>query len=230
VKGSTAIPPPKLLAELLSSLQPVRRLIGRNCTKADILIYQYEESRIAVKDYGASPFLIRNILGRYLVRRESRAYGAATGLPGLPRFLGRLGPLSLATEWIDGRPLADMRDEVVPPGCFGRLREIVRSLHEHGIALADLHQGDVLIGAAGEVHVIDFATALLLGERPGMARRGLFARLCEQDLVAVARMEARFRGGDLEEAVAAVGERAASWHRRGRFLKSMLDRLRGRRG
>jgi hypothetical protein len=219
-----------LLAERLSSLQPVRRLIGRNRTKADVLIYQYEEQSIAVKDYGARSFLIRNILGRYLVRRESRAYGAATGLPGLPRFLGRLGPLSLATEWIDGRPLAGMRDEVVPSGCFGRLREIVRSLHQHGIALADLHQGDVLIGAAGEVHVIDLATALLLGERPGWARRGLFARLCDQDLVAVARMEARHRGGDPEAAIGSVGERAASWHRRGRLLKSMLDRLRGRRG
>ena len=74
------------------------------------------------------------------------------------------------------------------------------------------------------------AAIFLLGDRPGRARRGLFARLCDQDRGAGARMEARFRGGDPEKAVAAVGERAASWHRRGRFLKSMLDRLRGRRG
>jgi hypothetical protein len=219
-----------LLAEQLRSLQPERRLPGRNNTKADILQYHYDGARIAVKDYGPRSFLIRNSVGRCFIRREAAAYRATAGLPGVPRFLGRLGPFALATAWIDGDPLAGLEAETVPRGCFGQLREIVRLLHEHGIALGDLHQRDVLVGAEGEVHVIDFATALLLGENPGRARRWLFERLCDQDRVALARMEARFRGGDPEKAVLAQGARAAVWYRRGRLLKSILNRLRGRRG
>jgi hypothetical protein len=230
VKGSTAIPQPRLLAERLRSLQPDRRISGRNNTKADVLLYRLDEAAIAVKDYAARPFLFRNILGRYLIRREARIYSAASGLPGIARFHGRLGPYSLATDWIEGKPLVELLTKGTPEGCFARLREIVSALHQHGIALADLHLGDVLVGAEGEVHVIDLATAMLLGERPSRVRRGLFARLCDQDRVAVARMEARFRGEDIDEAVDAVGERAASWHRRGRRVKSMLRRLKGRRG
>jgi hypothetical protein len=230
VKSSTAIPHPALSAERLRSLQPIKRHAGRNHTKADVLVYQYEEGVIAVKDYGPRSFLMRNLLGRYLIRRESRAYTAAGELPGLPRFLGRLGPFSLCLEWIDGKPLAELETQDIPPGSFRRLREITRSLHDRGVALSDLHRRDVLIGAGGEVHVIDLATAFLLGERPGRTRRKLFTRLCDQDRLAIARMEAFFRGGDPEQAVLEAGERAAAWHRRGRLAKRMLDRLRGRRG
>jgi hypothetical protein len=229
VKGSTAIPRPTLLAKQLRSLQPVRRLPGRNDTKADILQYRCDGANIAVKDYGPRSLLIRNTIGRFLIRRESRAYRATTGLPGIPRFFGRLGPFAFATEWVEGRPLAELMNEKVPQRCFDRLREILGLLHEHGIALGDLHMRDVLIGAEREVHVIDFATALLLGESPGRTRRGLFERLCDQDRIALARMEARFSGRDPDEAVSAAGERAATWYRRGRRLKGILDRIRGRR-
>jgi hypothetical protein len=42
-------------------------------------------------------------------------------------------------------------------------------------------------------------------------------------------MRARFTGGDVAAAVAAVGPSAAAWHARGRRLKALLDRLRGKR-
>lgn len=215
--------------ERLSALEPLRRIEGRNRTKADILVYQDGESRTAVKDYGPRPLIVRQLLGRYLVRREAAAYRAAAGLDGLPRFLGRLGPFALATEWIEAETLSSLALESVPATTFDRLQRILAGLHERGVALGDLHHRDVLLATDGSVYVIDLATAWILGHRPGPLRRALFLRFRDQDLVALARLRARYGGGDVEAAIDAVGGKAASRYRRGRRAKVFWDRIRGRR-
>jgi len=182
-----------------------------------------------VKDYGSRPCLVRQTLGRYLVRREAKAYRSAAGLPGLPRFLGRVGPFALALEWIEAAPLARPAPGTVPAAAFDRLERIVSGLHERGVALGDLHHRDVLVGEDGTVHLIDLATALVLGHRPGPLRRALFRRFRDQDRVALARLRARYCGGDEDAAIDAVGRRAASRYRRGRRAKAAWDRLRGKR-
>lgn len=214
-------------AEQLRGLVPLRRLPGRNRTKADLLVYRVGGREVAVKDYASRPWVIRHSLGRWLTRRECAAYQAAIGLPGLPRFLGRVGPFALALQWIEARPLAAREVGDVDATCFEHLRAIVDRLHARGIALGDLHHRDVLVDSDGAVWVVDFATAWLLGAKPGRIRRLLFDRFRDADLVAVARLQARFAGGDPAAAAAAVGRAAAAWHRRGRSLKRFWDRLRG---
>ena len=103
------------------------------------------------------------------------------------------------------------------------------SLHARGVAAGDLHHRDVLVGPGRSVHLVDLATALVLGRRPSYLRRAAFSRLAAQDLVALARMRARWTGRDEEEAIAAVGKEAAAWYARGRRLRRIWDRLRGRR-
>jgi hypothetical protein len=228
VKSSTgaAITGPDL--ESLRGLEPGRRIRGRNITKADILVYADGRRRIAVKDYGARPFFLRQTLGRYLIRRETAAYRAAAGSTGLPRFLGRMGPFALALAWIDAEPLATCSSKTALPETFDRLAALLAELHERGVALGDLHHRDILLGKDGSVHLVDLATAWTLGRRPSPLRRLLFRRFRDQDLVALARLRARYCGGDVEAAVDAVGRRAASWYRRGRRAKAIWNRLRGR--
>jgi len=213
--------------ELLGTA-PQQRLRGRNLTKADVLFYQRGTCRIAVKDYSPRPFLVRSIVGRLLISREVFAFRAVGELPGLPCFLGRLGPYALATEWLDALPLKGLAPAEITPQIWPRLRTIVADLHARGVALGDLHHRDVLIGPQGQVHIVDLATAVVLGSQPGPIRRFLFHRLSDQDRVAVARMEARYTGGDMEAAVASIGPRAAAWHGRGRTAKLWLNRLRRR--
>ncbi len=97
------------------------------------------------------------------------------------------------------------------------------------IALGDLHHRDVLVDRDGVIHIIDLATAWILGKRPGPLSRAIFRRLRDVDFVAVARMRARWCGGDVESAPATVSPSAAAWHARGRKVKALLDRLRRRR-
>ncbi len=215
-------------ASALAGVKPVRRLNGRNATKADVLFFDLDGRRVALKSYAPRPALIRHTLGRWLIARESAAYKAAAGAPALPTFLGRVGSFTLATEWVDAEPLSTRTRELLDDEVFDRLALMLGDLHRRGVALADLHHRDVLLAKDGSLYLIDLATAWVLGERPGALRRRVFERFRESDLVNLARMRARFTGGDPGAAAASVSPRAASWHQRGRRVKAMWDRLRGK--
>lgn len=216
-------------ADALASAPVLRRLPGRNRTKADLLVFDALGRKVAVKDYGPRPFWFRQTAGRLLVRRECAAYRAAGDVPGLATFLGRIGPFALATEWVEARSLRDRRGETIAPGIFDSLERTIDGLHARGVALGDLHHRDVLVSDPGRVVVVDLATAWVLGANPSPMRRRVFHRLRESDRVNLARMRARFledREADLERD---VGVEAARRYRRAQAWKSFWNRLRGKR-
>jgi hypothetical protein len=227
-ESNTPLPGGRLSAADLHALDPVLRLPGRNATKADVVVYDVAGRRIAVKDYAARPLWVRLTIGRLLVRRECAAYAAAAGIDGLPRFHGRLGPLALALDWIEAEPLAAQGGARLPARVFDALDRIVAACHARGIALGDLHHRDVLVSVRGEVHIVDLATAWLLGARPGAVRRRVFERLRGNDLVACARLRARFTGIPEADALAGVPPLSLRRHARARRVKALWDRLRGR--
>jgi len=201
-------------------------LPGRNWTKAELSFHRRGAERIALKDYGGRPWLLRQTVGRLLVRREARAYRQAGPAPGLAPFLGRVGPFALATRWLDARPLAEQAEGAVPARIFDELERIVRGLHARGVALADLGHRDVLL-SGGAVHVVDLALACVVGPRSGPLGRFLFERARAADLFAVARLRARYAGEDRQAVVARADPRTRAWHRAARRLKWRLDRWRG---
>ena len=213
----------------LSGVEPLRRIVGRNASKADLLFYELDGERLAVKTYAPRNVMVRNSLGRWLIRRETAAYEAAAGVGSLPAFLGRLGPYALATRWVDAEPLRERVGDRIDDALFDRLSVVLDELHGRGVALADLHHRDVLLGADDNLYIVDLATAWVLGRRPGPIRRRLFKRFCESDRVNLARMRARFTGGNVDAAVASVSPEAAAWHSRGRRVKGWLNRIRGKR-
>jgi len=231
-ESTTGPPGGGLDLDLLDRLEPASTLRGRNGTKADVLRYELDGMAVALKDYRGRPAWVRATIGRYLIARESRGYLGAGDLEGLPRFLGRLGPVTLATEWVDAIPLARFTagQESSPSNeIFRRLDRILDRLHQHKVALGDLHHRDVLISPRGEVHVVDLAMAYRYRDRPVLLRpfrRWLFGHLCRLDRIAAARMEARFTGGNMDEAVEKAGGRTSGLYRTGRKLKAIL---RGRR-
>jgi hypothetical protein len=212
----------------LTGVEPKRRIAGRNGTKADVLFFDLDGERVAVKTYAPRSLLMRNTLGRWLIRRETAAYAAADGIDGLPAFLGRCGPHALVTRWVAAVPLREKSEGGLDGEIFDRLDHLVDEFHQKGVALADLHHRDVLLGSEDELYIVDLATAWVLGRRPSPLRKRLFERFCESDRVNLARMRARFTGGDEKAAVESVGPTAAAWHRRGRRVKGFLDRLRGK--
>lgn len=218
---------PAIRPEDLDPRRVLRRIDARNRTKADSVVYRSPEGAFLVKDYAARPWIVRHTLGRWLIARECRAYAAAAGAAGLPRFRGRTGRCALAVEWIEASRLADAKAREVPTARFERLEEIVAGLHRRGVALVDLNYRDVLLSEDGSVHVVDLAAAWVLGSRPGRLRRRLFEHFRAADLFAVARLRARFTGQPQARAVAEADPRVVAWHRRARRIKWCWDRLRG---
>jgi hypothetical protein len=212
----------------LAAADPVRRVVGRNVSKADVLFYRLGASRVALKTYEPRPFWARQIVGRWFVRRETAAFEAARGVPGLPSYLGRVGPYAFATEWVDAEPLATRSRDEVEAGVFDAVEATVDALHARGIALGDLHHRDVLLGDGGAVFVVDLATAWVLGERPGRLRRAVFERLRDADRLSLARLRARFTGGDEHAVAGSAGAAVAARHARVRRLKNLWDRVRGK--
>jgi hypothetical protein len=212
----------------LSGVEPVRRIVGRNGTKADVLFYDLGDERVAVKTYEPRGALVRGTLGRWLIRREAKAYVAAHGIVALPPFVGLLSPFAMVTRWVDATPLRERAGDRLGDEIFDRLGVVLDAFHEKGVALADLHHRDVLLGPDDSLYIVDLATAWVLGRNPGPIRRRLFHRFCESDRINLARMRARFTGGDVEAAVASVSPAAAAWHSRGRRIKGVLNRLRGK--
>jgi hypothetical protein len=212
-------------------MTPWRIIQGRNVSKGDVRVYRVDGTDVAVKDYGRRPLVVRNVVGRYLVRREAAAYEAARGLPGLPEFLGRIGPFALATRWVDAPPLSSFAAGTVDPRVFERVGAVLDALHQRGIALSDLHHRDVLVGPGHEVHLVDLATSVVARDGAGPIRRALFRRFRDADRVALARMRARWTGADEREAiVTAAGTRAATLHAWARRIKAAWDLLRRRSG
>jgi hypothetical protein len=206
----------------------IARLPGRNISKAEIVVRSHDGGKIAVKDFGVRPWIVRNLIGRLFICREAAVYEQLAGVSGVPRFLGRLSPYSLATEWIEGTALAALKATEVDPLVLDRMDEIVARIHRHGVALGDLHRGDVLVAASGDVYLIDFATALRLGQRPGPLRRQLFAWMKDQDRIAMTRIRAWAGRSSSPTGVNGVGADAAKWYARGRRLKRAWDWFRGR--
>jgi len=209
--------------------EPVRVIRGRNVSKADVGFYRLDGMGVVAKDYRRRPFLIRQTVGRFFTRREAAAYRAAAGIPGIPEFLGRVGPCALTMRWIEGTPLSALAGSHIEPAFFDRAASILEALHDRGIALGDLHHRDMLVAPDGSPWLVDFAMAWVAGQNAGWLRRSVFRRFQELDRVALARMRARFTGEDETATVlATAGPSAAAMHSRGRRIKRLWDRLRGR--
>jgi hypothetical protein len=141
-----------------------------------VLVVDVSGRSVIVKDFAGRGGWVR-LLGRLQIRREVAAYRWLAGVMGVPAFVGRVDPLALAIERIDGERLAFAS---LPPGdgtrCIAELRAILDAIHERGVIHNDLRgRENVLLRRDGGLAVIDLAGAIRLG--PGGLLHRLFFRL-----------------------------------------------------
>jgi predicted Ser/Thr protein kinase len=145
--------------------------------KADILLVELAEGRLAVKDYAAKNFLVRWI-GAIQLAREVRAYRRLENFAGVPRFYRALDRNAIIIEYVGGirLPKYHHRHGGVPR-VAERIKELLERVHERGIIHGDLRSRDnILVTEAGELYLIDFSSATVF-EPGSWAQRALFPRL-----------------------------------------------------
>ena len=119
-----------------------------------------------VKDFLPCPAFWRWTYGRFLTSREVRAYERLDGVPGVPRFLGRIDAWAFAAERVPGMDLGKCPKGSLRLEVFDRLAATVAEMHRRGVVHLDLRQRrNVLVDQYGVPRVIDYSSALSL--KPG---------------------------------------------------------------
>ncbi len=156
------------------------------------------------------PVIVKKPLGRGLMRAARRAmlrreydiYQRLTGIPGIPHCLGLQHGEELVLEFIDGRSLRKLGDELPDRERFlGALLELLLAMHRAGVAHGDLKRKDnILLGPGGQPYLIDFGTAVSAPPGAGLVRRLLFRQLRRMDFNAWIKLKYRGRTADIAAA------------------------------
>jgi hypothetical protein len=94
-------------------------------------------------------------LGRWLCRREARAYERLGGLDGVPAYIGLVGESGFLHEYLPGHVL--QRGEQVSDEFFGQLKALLSQVHARDMAYVDLEKREnILVCADGRPGLIDF--------------------------------------------------------------------------
>lgn len=127
--------------------------------------------RVVVKDYQPRARWLRRTFGRWVLRREARAYEKLAGVDGVPALLGWLDPLALVLEYRPGEFLSRRLAGQLPEAFVPELESLVAEMHARGVVHLDLrHRSNVLAGRDGRPVVIDFASAVFVRPEGFVAR------------------------------------------------------------
>ena len=144
-------------------------LTPRNATKAQVYVLPTDPPAL-VKDYSRAGVLIR-LYGQFSLRHEYRALKRLADIKGIPLVRERSGPNVLVMEFVDARPLAELkRERAIPPGFIDRLAALFEAIEARGVAHGDPHYRNILCDAEGVPYLVDFSFCYLRGALPVIDR------------------------------------------------------------
>jgi len=137
----------------------------RNRTKPDVYLLPSDPT-VIVKDYRKRNWLIR-LFGRFSLHNEERALSRLGGIKGIPAFHGRTSRYVLEMEFVDARPLSEVKKSGgVPPDFADRLEALFAAMESRGVYHGDPHFSNVLCGTDGQPYLIDFSWSYVQGTLP----------------------------------------------------------------
>ncbi len=158
--------------------------------RPDVRLLAVNGALIVIKDYGSGANMFKRSMGRYLVERELAAYKRLQGLKGIPACLGCLDPYTLVVRYVDAEPAPLIDACRLTPDFFLRLLEMVRRIHERGVAHGDLKRlPNILVDKHDAPALIDFTAAVISGSSPLAAL--VLPQIFENDLRGVYKLKMR---------------------------------------
>lgn len=137
----------------------------RNFTKADIYVLPGVPP-VLVKDYSRRNLAVR-LYGRFCLHNEEKALKRLAGIKGVPAFCGRISRYAIAMEYVDGKPLSELRRSGgVPPDFGDRLALLFEAIESRGVVHGDAHLRNILCGEDGQPYLIDFSFCYFRGMVP----------------------------------------------------------------
>jgi len=180
----------------LSSLIETHCGVLRHSSNTRPVIWVIEEKgvRAIVKDFSNNRFLYRNIIGKFLIWRERRAYKTLKGLKGIPACYGVIDGLALILEEIPSRPLKKHNKNIkLSDTFFDELKNIVDSFHKRGLAHCDLKNGaNVLVGRDGRPYIVDWSASISEKEFRFFPLNRIYLRFVLDDRFAIIKLKMRY--------------------------------------
>ncbi|MCU0765125.1 MAG: hypothetical protein MUF32_03720 [Burkholderiaceae bacterium] len=125
-----------------------------------------------VKDFGTRSWWVRNLFGRWLLRRELRALQALAGIDGVPAQAFRVDAHAMAARFVPGVTLDRAPREQMNETFFLALESLFRQVHARGLVHLDSRgSSNLLATPAGRPALIDFQAALCTALLPPPLRR-----------------------------------------------------------
>lgn len=205
-------------------------------------LYEGQAGKVILKIQRQAPFLLipMHWIGRYLARRELSSFERLCDVEGVPSVIAPWGTTGLVRTFVEGHPLA--RGEHVADDFHARLRSLIGSMHDRGMAYVDLEKSEnVLVGEDGRPHLFDFQISWQLQRNWGgelWPMRMIRNWLQRGDLYHLRKLQRRTRPDQLSPEELALSYRRP-WHVRvHRFVtypftwcrRCVLDRIDPRHG
>jgi predicted Ser/Thr protein kinase len=212
-----------------------KKLIRRGrWPKAELWRVQIAGGEWVVKDFRPRDFITRNLIGLWLLGRESRALERVAGIRGTPPDAFRIDRFALAYRFIPGRPLALVPFREQPREYFEKLESLLEAVHERGVVHLDNRNcNNILMTDSGEPAIVDFESNVGTAHLP--RRLGEWLRSFDRAGVYKhwARANRASMGAEREAALDGMNRWRKFWVLRGiwfvpREMKKQWRRLRGK--
>lgn len=161
-------------AQLLAA--PCQVLREGRWANARVLRATIDGNDWTVKDFRSRSWWVRNLFGRWLLRRELRALERLAGVDGVPAQPFRLDAHAIAARFVPGVTLDRAPREQMNEAFFLALESLFRQVHGRGLVHLDSRgSSNLLATPQGTPAVIDFQAALRTTLLPPPLRRLLEA-------------------------------------------------------
>ncbi len=203
--------------------------ILRKPTGTRPVIWQIEENGVKaiVKDFSLNSFWFKNIVGRFLIWREKKAYKRLEGFSGVPALFGSIGGVALIIEEIQGKDLGNMEIlKDLDEKFFSDLKRLIDRLHDRGIAHCDLKRApNIMVGNDGNPYIIDWAASISRSELGFFPLNLVYKRFLRDDLNAITKIRLKWRP---ESVSAEERVRYSERSRAERIIRAIRNWLRNR--
>ena len=128
-------------------------------------LYERKGQRFIIK--APSGWGLAKLIRMWMLRNEYRIYTRISGLKGIPICHGLIDGRYLVLEFIGGTPIRSAR--VTDPGAFfDLLLNLIKEIHDLGVAHTDLKKKDNILVVDGKIpYIVDFGVAV--ARNPGFA-------------------------------------------------------------
>jgi len=211
----------------LSDLDPERHVILRKPSSTRPTLWVVEENGVkaVVKDFSKNGFFFRNIIGRFLIWREQKAYRRLGSLRGVPKCYLVMAGRAIVLEEIKGRSLEGLEKEKrLPDAFFDNLRALVDRVHDRGLAHCDLKRApNILVDDDGKPYIVDWSSSITKNEFGFFPLNLIYKRFLSDDFNAITKVKLRH----LPESVTSEEKRLYEYRSRGeKLVRKLRDRLR----